>query len=120
MAFKPQKHTQVVPLTIQFEGDESLVVYYKPYALTFGDAKQLVGSDIDNKSDAEKLDIMVDYLCKYVERADWEDSDGKPLPFNREVLETLPIFVVQKVFSGVVDAVNSGGDKSQTVNPEIS
>ncbi len=112
MAFRPQKHSQVVPLTIGFDGEESLVIYYKPYAMTFGDAKEMVGSDIDKKSDSEKLDVMVDYLIKYVDRADWEDADGKPLPFSREVLETLPVFVVQKVFSAVVDAVNSGGDKS--------
>lgn len=113
MAFRPQKHTQVVPLTIQFEGDESLTVYYKPYALTFGEAKELVGSDIDSKSDAEKLDVMIDYLLKYVERADWEDAEGQPLSFTREVLESLPIYVVQKVFSAVMDSVNGGGDKSQ-------
>jgi hypothetical protein len=113
MAFRPQKHTQVVPLTIQFEGDDSLVVYYRPFALTFGEAKAMVGSDIDGKSDAEKLDVMIDYLLKYVERADWEDNDGNPLPFNRDALESLPIYIVQKVFSAVMDAVNGGGDKSQ-------
>jgi hypothetical protein len=113
MAFRPQKHGQVAPLTIQFEGDESLVVYYKPYALTFGEAKAIVGSDLDSKSDAEKLDVMIDYLLKYVDKADWEDSNGQPLPFNREVLESLPVYIVQKVFSTVMDAVNSGGDKSQ-------
>jgi len=120
MAFRPQKHTQVVPLTISFGDDESLVVYYKPFALTFGDAKQLVGSEIDKKSDAEKLDIMVEYLLKYIDRADWEDENGKPLGFNREVLETLPIFIVQKIFSAVMDAVNSGGSKSPEGNSEVS
>lgn len=104
-------HTQVLPLPIKF-GEETITIYYKPHALSFDEAQALASSDIDAQADAEKMETMISYLLKYVERADWVDDTGQPAAFNRQILGSLPMALVQNIFSTVMDAVNGGGDKS--------
>ena len=114
MAFKPRKHTHIEPLTIPF-GDESLVVYYKPYALTFNEAQLLLAGDFEAKSNSEKLDVMLEYLLRFVEKADWEDENGNPLGFSREILSELPMNVLQTIFGAVSTAIN-GGNADESKN----
>lgn len=112
MAFTPLKHTQIISLPVSF-GDETFTVYYKPFALTYSEFAAFTEKfTAEDGAVSEKLNLMADFLLRVVERADWVDNDGNPLPFDRKTVDNLPFQILNAISSAVITAVSGGGDKS--------
>ena len=106
MAFTPFKYTHVEALTVNIDG-ESVVVYYRPYGITLAERMEMLPSDLNERGAGEQQQILVKMLLKLVRNIDWVDENGQPLGFDEEILKGIPVRILDKLVSQVIDAAFS-------------
>ena len=113
MAFTPFKYTHVEALTVNIDG-ESVVVYYRPYGITLAERMEMLPSDLNERSAGEQQSILVKMLLKLVKSIDWVDEDGNPLGFDEQILNSIPVRILDKLVSQVLNAAFSVGNEQKS------